>query len=93
MRKIREQARFGKDMELLVKRGASDELLELIEDIIGRLQKNEPLPASAKPHPLYGKWRGYRDLHILGDLVMIYKLSREEVVLVRIGDHSTLFKK
>ena len=43
-------------------------------------------------HPLRGKYKGYRSIHIGGDLRVVYrKIGRETVLFVRIGTHSELY--
>jgi mRNA interferase YafQ len=59
---------------------------------IGKLLENETLPKEAKDHPLKGNWQGYREFHISGDLLVIYKIENNTLYLVRIGSHSQLFK-
>jgi len=59
---------------------------------IGKLLSNEELPKEAKDHALKGNWKGYREFHISGDLILIYFTTETELTLVRIGTHSQLFK-
>ena len=59
---------------------------------LGKLLENEPLPAEAQDHLLKGEWRGYREFHISGDLLVIYKIEDSLLKLVRIGTHSEIFK-
>lgn len=52
-----------------------------------------PLPASYLDHELTAEWKGYRECHIKGDLLLIYQ-RRDEVfvlILMEIGSHSQLF--
>jgi len=58
---------------------------------ITALLKEESLPIEAKDHPLKGNYVEYREFHISGDLLLIYKLEDEVLKLVRIGSHSELF--
>ena len=58
---------------------------------IGYLLDNKVLPREANDHSLNGKWLGYREFHISGDLLIIYKIIDEVLFLVRIGSHSELF--
>ena len=58
---------------------------------ITALLKEESLPIEAKDHPLKGNYAEYREFHISGDLLLIYKLEDEVLKLVRIGSHSELF--
>ena len=59
---------------------------------LGKLLTDEPLPPEALDHPLKGEYGGYREFHISGDLLLIYKATQETLYLVRIGTHSQLFK-
>jgi mRNA interferase YafQ len=43
-------------------------------------------------HALSGNLSGYRELHIEPDVLLIYKLTDSEIILVKIGSHDELFK-
>ncbi len=58
---------------------------------IGVLLDNKILPTEAKNHNLQGNWNSYKEFHIGGDLLVIYKLKDNILYLVRIGTHSQLF--
>ncbi len=60
---------------------------------IDTLCKVEKLDASYQDHPLQGEYEGYRECHIKGDLLLIYKIEGQKLVLVLfdIGTHSELF--
>ena len=58
---------------------------------ITTLLKEEKLPQEAKDHPLKGNYADYREFHISGDLLLIYRVEDEILKLVRIGSHSELF--
>ena len=58
---------------------------------ITTLLKEESLPKEAKDHPLKGNYSDYREFHISGDLLLIYRVEDEILKLVRIGSHSELF--
>lgn len=55
-----------------------------------------PLGSEWKDHPLSGEWDGYRECHIGGDFLLIYKLDCSsksgQVIFVRAGTHSELFE-
>lgn len=57
------------------------------------LSKGEKLPAKYKNHPLKGTLKGFYDCHILPDLVLVYKIEKERLVLLLfdIESHSNLF--
>lgn len=56
------------------------------------LQQEEPMPPESKDHALSGEYQHYREFHLGGDLLVIYKIFEEEITLARIGTHSQLFK-
>jgi len=66
----------------------------LKEAILLLIGNDEPLGAEWKDHELKGNWEGFRECHIGGDFLLIYKLSTdlETVVFVRTGTHSELFE-
>jgi len=59
---------------------------------LGTLLDEKTLPTEAKDHELKGNWQGYREFHVSGDLLLIYKIENETLYLVRIGSHSQLFE-
>ena len=65
--------------------------LELITEIATKLIQNQTIPAKFKDHALTGNYVGHRELHLEPDWLLIYKISKEELRLVRVGSHSELF--
>ena len=67
--------------------------MKLITDVIDMLSKGETLPAKYRNHPLKGELNGYYDCHVLPDLVLIYKIEKDRLVLILfdIETHSNLF--
>ncbi|MDO9213860.1 MAG: type II toxin-antitoxin system YafQ family toxin [Methylococcales bacterium] len=59
---------------------------------IANLLKNEPLPPESKNHNLQGEWSDFQELHLGGDLLLIYQTDDEYVYLTRLGSHTQLFK-
>lgn len=57
---------------------------------------DSPLPAEWKDHELSGDWDGFRECHVGGDFLLIYKLDKgskvDSVVFTRAGSHSELFR-
>nr|WP_245819179.1 type II toxin-antitoxin system YafQ family toxin [Bifidobacterium tissieri] len=51
------------------------------------------LSTKYRDHQLTGPWRGYRELHITGDWLLIYRIESDELLLVltRTGSHDTLY--
>lgn len=57
------------------------------------LAAGTPLPARYKDHALSGNWKGYRDLHIEPDWLLLYKLEDNTIVLLAAtGSHSKVLK-
>jgi mRNA interferase YafQ len=82
---------FKKDWDRLASSGRYD--MSRLKTVMMHLIANEgPLPAEYTDHALLGKWQDHRDCHVGGDWVLIYKLTETEVIFVRTGTHSDLFK-
>ena len=88
MRKVLHEGRFKRDLKRMQKRGKD---LKKIFDIIEKLEGGETLPIRNRDHALTGDWIGFRDCHIEPDWVLIYALSKNELILTRTGTHADLF--
>jgi len=86
---IKRHKHFRKD-ELKVK--LTDEQYAKRIKYLSCLLKNEPLPSEAKDHSLIGEYKGFREFHLGGDMLMIYTIVDDTLYLQRIGTHSQLFK-
>ena len=88
MRTLIFENRFKKDIKRLQKRGKD---LNKLKVVIDKLLDNQELEPKYKDHALTGNWNGYRDCHIEPDWLLIYKISENQLFLVRSGSHSDLF--
>ncbi len=63
--------------------------------VITTLAEGKPLDAKYLDHPLHGEYEGARECHLCPDLLLIYEIRDNvlELLLLRIGSHSELFKK
>ncbi len=59
---------------------------------VSTLLKEETLPTQALDHSLKGEYVDYREFHISGDLLLIYKIENNTLKLIRIGTHAQLFR-
>ncbi len=61
--------------------------------IVDQLKKQRALPSIYRDHALTGELAEYRECHIKGDLLLIYRLHKQEEVLELsdIGSHSQIF--
>jgi mRNA interferase YafQ len=80
---------FKRDSKLAVRRGYD---VFKLQEIIRRLQDEEPLPAHCRPHLLQGKWRGHWECHIEPNWILIYKIFEDRVELGHTGTHADLFE-
>ncbi len=88
MREPEYSGQFKRDVKLAEKRGKD---MEKLKAPIRLLIEEKPLPASYLDHPLKGEWKGYRDLHIEPDWLLIYKIDSDTVRFERTGRHADLF--
>ena len=84
---------FVKDWERLSHSGRYN-LNQLKEAMLLLVASDLPLGPEWLDHSLTGDWVGYRECHIGGDFLLIYKLDDSgkvgQVVFVRAGTHADL---
>jgi len=68
----------------------SDEAIYI--DVVSKLLNGMPLDEKYKDHFLEGNPEQYRECHLKPDLLLIYRVYRDELQLIDIGSHSDLFK-
>ncbi len=83
-------SQFKRDVRRAKLRGKD---LTKLRSLLASLIHQEPLPAPYRNHPLRGIWRGYREAHLEGDWLVIYRVQGHELHLIRTGTHSDLFKE
>ena len=90
---LRFTTRFKKHLKQIAKRNIDN--VRKINDVVNSLQKGEKLEARFKDHALVGNWTGHRECHILPDLLLIYKIEENILILelVNTGSHADLFGK
>jgi mRNA interferase YafQ len=71
--------------------------MQELKDVMRLLiEKASPLPPQYLDHPLKGEWKDFRDCHVRGDWVLIYRINAtsegEEIIFARTGTHSELFE-
>lgn len=56
------------------------------------IQDRQLLRQKYRDHQLTGNWKGYRELHIENDWLLIYRIEKKELqlVLTRTGTHDDL---
>ena len=89
MHKILYTGKFLKDFKKYSKSGIN--FKEKLDEVIELLESKSPLPDKYKDHKLNGEWSGYRECHILFDLLLVYKYYDNYVELITLGTHDDLF--
>jgi mRNA interferase YafQ len=95
MRTIERSSVFKRDYKREMKARHPEKLVNLLNQVIGALAADLPLPAANRDHALSGPWpwKDYRDCHIRPDLVLIYrKPDLSTLQLIRLGSHTELFE-
>jgi mRNA interferase YafQ len=88
MREIIWLSSFKKDFKLAEKRGKN---IEKLSHIINELKFGKTLPPKNRNHKLKGVYADCWECHVEPDLLLIYQLTPEELILARLGSHSDLF--
>lgn len=88
MKTISRHKTFIKDMRTVrLTEGQATKLFLYVSDLLNA----KVLPPEAKDHALQGDWLDFRELHLGGDLLLIYKSDERTVYLTRLGSHAQLF--
>lgn len=80
---------FLKDTRRMQKRGKD---MSKLREVLTQLIEARPLPSRLKDHPMTGEWRGWRDLHIEPDWLLVYRIDGDSLLLARTGTHADLFR-
>ena len=80
---------FQKDLKKIKKRGKT---LDKIKTIIKTLINQQPLNEVYRDHKLIGNYKNRRECHIEPDWLLVYKITKDEIVFERTGSHSDLSK-
>lgn len=59
---------------------------------VSTLLNGKALPQETRDHDLKGEWQGFREFHIGGNKLVIYKIESDTLKLARLGTHNQLFK-
>ena len=82
---------FRKDVKKIEKSG--DRNIEKLKTIISVLVKGNKLDRQYRDHELIGNYRNRRECHIEPDWLLVYKMNREEKIIIfeRTGSHTDIF--
>ena len=89
MKSIRRTAQFKRDIKRLQQQGKD---LAKLKSVLASLVNEQVLPLQYRNHVLVGQYKGTRECHIAPDWLLLYESSESEIILIRTGSHSDLFK-
>jgi len=90
--KLRRHRTFVKEFK---KARLTDSQFEKFIQFVNTLREGDILPPESKDHSLSGKeYQDCREFHLGGDMLIIYlaNIEADEIILLRVGTHSQLFK-
>ncbi len=90
---LRRTKKFEKSFKKISKGYNKTTLKKEVAVAIDILASGEKLSIKYRDHALKGELKGYRECHVRPDILLIYKIEHEELilVLVDIGTHASLF--
>jgi len=88
LRQISRSGSFKRDYK---KAEISNEDIKSLRGVINTIARRKKLNKKFRDHPLSGEWKGYHELHLKSDWLLIYKITKNELRLARLGSHSRLF--
>ena len=92
LRGILRTPRFKRDYKALMRKHYDEtKFVKVVELLMA--EETAELVRAYRDHALKGEWSGFRELHIEGDWLLIYRINRDELelVLTRTGSHDELF--
>jgi mRNA interferase YafQ len=93
MYQIKKTRLFEKSFRKIRNSGVKRTVLKDLSFIVDLLASGKNLPIQYKNHKLGGELSDCQECHVKGDLLLIYKVEKENLILilVDIGSHSQLF--
>ncbi|MBK5028573.1 type II toxin-antitoxin system YafQ family toxin [Enterococcus faecium] len=82
---------FKRDYKRMMKKHYNEtEFRKVINLLVN--QEQEVLRTKYKDHALQGNWKGFRELHVQSDWLLIYKIDGKKLILtlVRTGSHDKI---
>ena len=88
MRSVEQTSAFKKDFKRESRGNTRHILKERFLQVVTDLAQDKALEFSYHDHALSGNWSGYRECHLAPDLLLLYYLEENRLVLVRLGSHA-----
>lgn len=90
MLEIVKEKTFEKQIKSLLKKHYN---LDEFNSVMDLLKSGKTLPGKYRDHPLVGDKKGCRDCHLDKNIILIYRLYKDKIVLYIIGTHSDILDK
>jgi mRNA interferase YafQ len=84
----KEENSFKKDLKKIKKRNKD---INKLKQIVAKLIHQERLPEKNRNHLLKGNYKDLYECHIEPDWLLIYRTTKDSLILIRTGSHSDLF--
>lgn len=89
--RVVETKRFSKTLKKLLANGLDG---RLVADAVRWLVNNRQPPCpSYRDHALGNNLKMWRELHLRGDLLLVYQIEGDALILILIGSHNQVFNK
>lgn len=84
---------FSKSLKKINSGVGGKKIVQELEVFLDILVSGKKIPENYKDHQLQGELKGYRECHIRGDVLIVYKKEEKLLIitLINIGSHSYLF--
>lgn len=84
---------FSKSLKKINSAVGGKKIVQELEVFLDILVSGKKIPENYKDHQLHGDLSEYRECHIRGDILIVYKKEEKLLIitLINIGSHSYLF--
>lgn len=90
---IRRSNDFKRDYKRELKGRYSQEVESLVRTAVAYLVQGQPLPQKYQDHDALAEWKHHRECHLKPNLLLVYRVIDNELLLARLGSHTRIFKK
>lgn len=68
--------------------------LRTLESVVEALARGEAIAPIYKDHALSGEYQSFRECHIKNDLLLVYQIKKQDLILLLIdlGSHQDVFR-
>jgi len=89
MKSVRRTLQFKRDVKRMQRQGKD---VVKLKRVLEGLVEGEELEVELRDHVLVGQYKGTRECDIETDWLLIYESAKSDIVLIRTGSHSDLFR-